>query len=141
MPIKFPYKFIPGSKGVTPRPVIPIQIGLDEQSATHGFFALIDSGADFCIFSPTVAAEIGITDITKGPKDYVTGVVAGAKSEYYMHRIVLKVGGWPYAIDVAFMPAFTNLGYGILGEKGFFEHFIVRLNLRKTEIELKRYDS
>ena len=142
IPIKFPYKFIPGSRGgVTPRPVIPIKIGLDENSATHGFFALIDSGADFCIFSPEVASEIGIKDITTGPKDSVAGVVAGAKSDYYMHRVVIKIGGWPYAMDVAFMPDFTRLGYGILGEKGFFENFIVKLNLRKAEIELKRHDS
>ena len=141
MPMKFPYRFIPGAHGVTTRPIIPIQMGLTEQSATRGYLALIDSGADICLFSPEVALEIGIKDVTKGPKSSVSGVVAGAKSDYYMHRVVIKIGGWPFAMDVAFMPDFTRLGYGILGEKGFFENFIVKLNLRKTEIELKRHDS
>ena len=116
-------------------------MGLDEGSATQGFLALIDSGADFCIFTPEVASLIGIQDIAKGTKASVPGVVAGAKSDYYMHRVVIKVGGWPYEMDVAFMPELTRLGYGILGQKGFFENFVVKFNLKKGEIELKRHDS
>lgn len=140
MPIKFPYKLIPGTRGVTPRPVIPIQIGLIEESA-RGYVALIDSGADICMFSSSVAEEIGIANISTGVKNNVRGVVAGSNAEYYMHRVVIKVGGWPYTIDVGFMSGLQQVGYGILGQKGFFENFIVKLNLRKLEIELKRQDA
>ena len=39
------------------------------------------------------------------------------------------------------MPGLTRLGHGILGQKGFFENFIVKFDLRKGEIELERHDS
>ncbi|OGC87870.1 hypothetical protein A3D70_00020 [Candidatus Adlerbacteria bacterium RIFCSPHIGHO2_02_FULL_54_18] len=139
IPFTFPYEFIPGQKGVVPRPVIPFQIGLTEATATHGFYALIDSGADMCLFSPAVADAIGIPDITTGSKDSVSGVVAGSKADYYVHQVVIKVGGWPYKISVGFMPSLAQLGYGIFGQKGFFDNFVVKMNLKKCEIELKRY--
>src|SRR3989344_3238505 len=89
MPIKFPYRFIPGARGVTPRPVIPIQMGLTEESTTYGYIALIDSGADICLFPSFVAREIGIKDISTGMKSGVRGVVAGSNAEYYMHRVTV----------------------------------------------------
>ena len=141
MPIKFPYRFIPGARGVTPRPVIPIQMGLTEESAIYGYVALIDSGADICLFPSLIAKEIGILDITSGIKNRVLGVVAGLSADYYMHRVVVKIGGWPYRMDVGFMSELQKVGYGILGQKGFFENFVVKLNLKKGEIELKRHDS
>ena len=141
MSIQFPYQFIPGADGLTPRPVIYIRMGLDELSAKHGFLALIDSGADFCIFSSRVASRIGIADITTGKKASAVGAIAGAKSDYYMHRVVIKIAGQPCTMDVAFMPSFTDLGYGILGQKGFFENFVVKFDLKKSEIELKRHNS
>lgn len=139
MPMKFRYKAIPMGSGVYfNRPVIPIKIGPAEDAISTGIFALIDSGADECIFSPDVANAIGIMDLTTGTKKYVGGVVAGVREEYFVHDVWISVGGWSCQISVGFMPKLSDLGYGILGQKGFFENFSVKFTLPKGEIELKK---
>ena len=138
---KFPYLFVPGTHGPTPRSVIPVQIGLNASDGLYAYPALIDSGADICMFPPEVAREIGIVDLTSGRRNGASGVVEGISAEYYIHRISINVGGWIDEIDAGFMPGLTRLGHGILGQKGFFENFIVKFDLRKGEIELERHDS
>ena len=53
-----------------------------------------------------------------------------------MHPITIKVGGWPYNIKAGFLPNIARMGYGVVGQRGFFDLFIVKFNLQKEEIEL-----
>ena len=117
------------------RPVIPIKI--QRSGREIGYHVLVDSGADMCFFDAEIGREIGI-DIEKGKKQEVFGI-GGKASIYYVHRIMIEVGGWPFDVEAGFMPEVAGrvLPYGVVGQRGFFDKFIVKFDLLKEEIELK----
>lgn len=115
--MKFPYKKL--ATGIT-RPIIPIEIKYNNNSIRYE--ALIDSGADICIFHPEIA-EILKIDIEKGIRGKVNGIVEGEPQYYYIHLVELVIGGWSYETKVAFMPNLSKNGYGLLGQYGFFDLF------------------
>ncbi len=118
------------------RPIIPIK--LKNKNQEIGYHVLVDSGADICLFDAQMAEAIGI-DIKNGKAREVFGV-GGKASLYYLHKVVIEVGGWGYEIEAGFMPNVSGprIRYGLVGQKGFFENFIVKFDLQKEEIELKQ---
>ena len=129
--MKFKYK----TYGSTPRPVIEAKLKHRENSIRYE--VLVDSGADICLFDQSIGEAIGI-DIKSGKVKEVFGV-GGKASLYYIHPVIIEVGGWEYKIEAGFMPDVAGrvIPYGIVGQKGFFENFIVKFDLKKEEIELK----
>ncbi len=127
--MKFRYKkYGPGIL----RPVIPIEIVHRNRSVPYE--VLVDSGADFCILDSQIGELLGI-DIIKGEKGEVWGIT-GVGETYYIHLVTLKVGGWSYKIRVGFLPRIARLGYGVVGQRGFFDIFTVKFDFVKEEIEL-----
>ena len=117
------------------RPVIPIKV---KYGGTEiGYEVLVDSGADLCLFDEEIGLALGI-DIRRGKANEVFGV-GGKSSLYYIHRVKIEVGGWEYEIDAGFMPNVSGrvIPYGLVGQKGFFDIFVVKFDLLKEEIELK----
>jgi len=104
---------------------------------SRNFDALVDSGADLCIFDEEIGSYLGI-DVRKGKPREVFGV-GGKCSVFYIHPIIIEVGGWPFEINAGFMPSVAGkaMPYGLVGQKGFFENFIVKFDLLKEEIEIK----
>jgi len=115
------------------RPVITIELAHNGQSIRYE--ALVDSGADICIF-PAELGEILELDISNGEAHEVAGIT-GQKEYYYIHPVTLIVGGHRFNIEAGFMPNFPRYGYGVVGQLGFFEHFIVRFDYAKQDLELK----
>ncbi len=128
--MKFPYKKY--SSGIL-RPVIPIQI-IHKKLAVP-YEVLVDSGADFCIFDAQIADILGI-DIESGEKNEVAGIT-GVNAPIYFHDILMKVGGWTFNIRAAFLREIGKFGYGVVGQKGFFNLFVIKFDYKKEEIELK----
>lgn len=131
--MKFNYKKYPGP---ILRPVIPVK--LKNKDLEIGYEVLVDSGADLCIFDEQIGEIIGI-DIKKGKPREVFGV-GGKASIYYLHKVEIVVGGHSYNIEAGFMPnvAGNVMPYGIVGQKGFFDMFVVKFDLLKERIELKQ---
>jgi len=131
--MKFKYKQY-GPK--TKRPVIPIK--LRNKSEELNYEVLVDSGADFCIFEEEVGDVLGI-NVRKGKKQEVFGV-GGKASIYFLHPIKIEVGGWEYEIEAGFMPAVSGRvgNYGVVGQSGFFEFFVIKFDLQKDLVDLKR---
>lgn len=127
--MKFEYKKIAPD---TLRPIIPIEVGRD------GFFVkyevLVDSGADMCLFDTGIAELLNI-NFKKSEKRKVVGIT-GIPEDYFVHTITIKVGGWPFKIEAGFLPN-SQYNYGVVGQKGFFDIFVVKFDLLKEEIELK----
>lgn len=115
------------------RPVIPFEMVFNNNAVRYE--ALIDSGADLCIFDAKLGKGLGIP-IESGEKRIVSGVT-GKPEFYYLHRITIIVGGWKHKATVGFMPKMSVTAYGILGQIGFFDHYSVKFDLNKQEIELK----
>ena len=130
--MKFYYK----KYGHTLRPVIPIVLAHSESKI--GYEVLVDSGADLCIFDQEIGEAIGL-DVRKGTPHEVFGV-GGKASVYFLHEVEIKVGGWPFIIKAGFMPRVAGriMPYGIVGQAGFFENFVVKFDLMKEEIEIKQ---
>ncbi len=127
--MKFPYKKY--GSGIV-RPVIPIEVSYGNQSQSYE--VLVDSGADMCIFSAQIGELIGI-DIKRGKPFGVAGIT-GSVEEYYVYPVTITVGGWPYRIEVGFLPNLGRLGYGVVGQRGFFDLFTVKFDYQKGGIEL-----
>ena len=129
--MKFRYKSYAGVS----RPVI--QIILKNQGNAIGYNVLVDSGADICLFDQSIGEAIGI-DIKSGKVKEVFGV-GGKASLYYLHPVTIEVGGWEFTIEAGFMPDVAGrvMPYGLVGQKGFFENFIVKFDLLKAEVDLK----
>lgn len=127
--MKFRYKrYGPGVL----RPVILIEVIYNGLEVPYE--VLVDSGADLCIFDAHIAEILGI-DVVKGERREVSGLT-GFPEFYYLHNISIKVGGFEYKAEVGFMSMRSN-AYGILGQKGFFDKFVVKFNLQKENIEIK----
>jgi len=99
---------------------------------------LVDSGADLCIFD----AEIG--DLLKIPyrngKQEMVGGIAGQSAPYFLYPIEIEVGGWTHKIEAGFLQSAAGANrYGVVGQKGFFDVYVVKFDLIKEEIELKEY--
>ena len=130
--MKFKYK----KYGSISRPVIEAILKNGDNSIRYEI--LVDSGADICLFDQSVGEAIGI-DIKSGKMREVFGV-GGKVSLYYLHPVTIEVGGWKFKIEAGFMPDVAGriIPYGLVGQKGFFENFIVKFDLKKEEIKLKQ---
>ena len=122
--------------GKTLRPVIPIKV--KKGSKKINYQVLVDSGADMSIFDEELGEFIGL-NVRSGKAHEVFGV-GGKASIYYLHKIKIEVGGWEYEIEAGFMPNVAGrvMPYGLVGQKGFFDNFIIKFDLLKEEIDLKR---
>lgn len=128
--MKFRYKkYAPGVL----RPVIPVEIASNGMSIPCE--VLVDSGADVCIFDAQIAEVLGI-DVAMGRRQKVGGIV-GAPEFYYVHPVKISVGGWQHDIEAGFLPGMSKFGYGIVGQRGFFELFVIKFDLLAEEVEFK----
>ena len=120
----------------TIRPVVPIK--LKNGNNEVGYEVLVDSGADLCIFDEEIGEAIGI-NVKNGTPQEVFGV-GGKTSIYYLHDVEIEVGGWTYKIKAGFMPNVAGriMPYGIVGQRSFFENFIVKFDHKKEEVELRQ---
>ena len=116
------------------RPIIPVQISYKD--LTIGYEALLDSGADLCIFHAEIGEFLNIP-VKKGKKEPFGGIV-GPREVAYIHEVDIGIGGnWFSSIPVAFSYSVAPYGYGILGQHGFFDIFKVIFDLKKSQVELK----
>lgn len=125
----FPYQEITPQVS---RPIIPLI--MKSGTTLVFYFGLIDSGADYCIFSLEVAQKLGI-DLTNQEKVKFVGV-GREKVKGSWGEVEVKIGEKLYKSRVIFAPI-SDFGHGILGQKGFFDQFDVRLSYKEQLIEIK----
>ena len=129
--MKFSYKKYNGIL----RPVIPIK--LKNQNQEIKYEVLVDSGADFSLFNSEIGEAIGI-DVKKGKVKQIFGV-GGKAALYYLHKVNIEIDKKTFEIEAGFMPDVAGriMPYGVVGQRGFFENFIVKFDFKKEEIEIK----
>lgn len=102
------------------------------------YAALVDSGADFCVFDASIGEYLGIT-VKKGQEEQFGGIQEKNGAVAYLHEITMKIGTWDYKTVVAFSYDIVDYGFGILGQKGFFDNFIVKFTYAVGSIEIKEH--
>lgn len=117
------------------RPIIPIF--LKSKTKFTFYRALIDSGADYCIFSIELAQALGI----KLSKNIISFMGVGRdKIKGFWGEVEIRIDGASYKTKAIFAEI-SDFGHGILGQRGFFDHFDVKLRCKKQIIEIEPNDN
>ena len=128
--LRFSYQSFPlqladavtGSDSVC-RPVIPVRlIYRDKTLAGYQYTALIDSGADWCLFHAEIGTVLEIPIERGQPVSFVG--VGGTEQIAYVHPVKLEVGPWVVAIRAGFVSG-LRFPHGLLGQAGFFDQVVV----------------
>lgn len=133
--MKFPYLKTPHSnpnKKWISRPIIPVTLFGPKGSVN--VHALLDSGADKCLFSNQLGEEIGL-DLKEGEEETFSGI-EGGQIMTYLHKIHLQIIGDSNKISV--IVGFTDAPgvNAILGQEGFFDAFRVKFERDCDTIEI-----
>lgn len=131
--MKFQYKKFRTIDGkIIYKPVIPIE--LVYQNTEYKYEALIDSGADFCIFHSDIGRVLGIP-VEKGEVETFGGI-GGLPMKSFAHPIKIRIGGHELRTQARFSPEIAPFGFGVLGQIGLFDKFVVKFDYQKKSIEL-----
>ncbi len=128
--MKYQFKYI--KIGSYYRPLIPIALRDDDKIID--FHALIDSGADFNLF-PGHIADILEIDLRHGKSEKIGGVAGSAKA--YPYALDIGIQNKFYHAPLVFSHEVTLDKFGLLGQRGFFDRFVVEFNYTKGYIVLK----
>jgi hypothetical protein len=134
--MKFAYKKYFASSGTLRRPVIAIEVKNPLNERHTRYEVLVDSGSDICIFDTQLGEVIGFAFGKHNQTGKVRGIT-GTPQDVYGEQIEIIVGGQSWTIDAYFMKLSKGSRYGVVGQEGFFDLFMVKFDLLKEEIELK----
>lgn len=112
------------------RPIIPVSLKYEDKSIHYE--ALIDTGADFCIFPIELANTLGI-NLNPRRIIYFSGV-EGEPLKGFISDVIFSIG----EINIHTKIVFSESGSTrILGQKGFFDHFDVKFSYQKQIIQIE----
>lgn len=134
--MKFPYIKVPTvdpSKKWISRPIISVMLIGSKRSVIVD--ALIDSGADKCLFHSDLAEEIGL-DLQKGKQEIFSGIT-GKQITAFNHKINLQILGIHEKIELIAGFADAPGVFAILGQEGFFDAFRIKFEKDHNAIEIK----
>jgi hypothetical protein len=130
--VRYNYKIDPHKK---PHPAFPNELSWSpilevrlsnpatpQSPATKRFEALVDSGCVDTLFHASIGDSIGL-DIKAGIEWEIAGIVKRSKAKTYFHEVDLHVDASIIRIKAGFCEKLPVAG--LLGRRGFFEHFIV----------------
>ncbi len=112
------------------RPIIPVSLKYKQRSIHYE--ALIDSGADFCIFPVEIGQKLGI-NFKKARKIYFSGAT-GEPILGLVGKIILKIGEVTFETKVVFADLAGKSA--LLGQYGFFDLCKIKFDFENKEIKL-----
>ena len=134
--MKFPYLKQPNllnpQEPWISRPIIPVRVSRKNNSLNIS--ALIDSGADFCLFHSEIGRGLGL-EIEKGKPLKFFGI-EGSPINAYLHLIEFQIIGIDRSVIIPV--AFTESPgvVAILGQLGFFDNFRIKFEKDHNIIEI-----
>lgn len=143
MPLyRFPYTFVPKgttaafpTRTSTPRPILPVK--LQSATATWTAGAIVDSGADDCVFPVSFASHLGL-DIANNTRTFIFGGAGSKNQTAYFFDLKVTFGDFvSYKLPIGFSSALESVGIGLLGQNGFFENFAVSFDLANRHFYLE----
>ncbi len=106
-------------------------VRLDFAGKLWATYAIVDSGADQCIFPSYI---VGLLSLNVQTARVSTFQGAGSVNQVsvFFDDIGVSVGNVPrFTATVAFSAAMNQCGFGLLGQNGFFDRFKVDFDLPK----------
>ncbi len=112
---------------------VQFSLPLARTAPVDRYECIIDSGATNCLFHADIAKRLGL-DPKSGVLQWTNGI--GGLEETWLHDVMLHLPGGPVRVTAGFK---ENLSVaGLLGMRGFFEHFHVRFDSDLKECLLER---
>ena len=111
-------------------PLVNIKLIHQHSPPTKWIESFVDSGAPYCMFHGGICSQLGIKRVEDGIEDELRGVVGGPKAPLYFHNVKILVGSEQFETMAGFSWALA-VG-GLLGRRGLFENFIVRIDSSST---------
>ena len=105
------------------RPMLSVWLSHGEKKIHT--LALLDSGADDCLFPALLGREIGL-EVEEGKKQFFSGVgSAGNVSYFHEVKLAFKLNEHPFEFEchAGFPTAMDLVKFGLLGRYGFFDLF------------------
>ena len=149
--MKLPYSFLPTpSNAAFPqrteltRPIVALLLhNGDRQSIV---FALVDSGADSCVFPASVAIDPGL-ELTQDKAADFSGSAGSKQTAYYAEvqatllpmeapNIDSNQEPLSFPLYAGFCETLEHVGMGLLGQDGFFSQFHVNFHHRYGYFEI-----
>jgi hypothetical protein len=109
-------------------PVVDIAVAYRKRRLTTR--ALIDSGADVCVFDREIATHLGVR-LNEAASKTVGGI--GGEIVAYPGNVNVEIGDQVIALRIYFAP---DLPVNLLGRSDFFHHFLVLFDERHHRLEL-----
>lgn len=126
-------KIFPQTKAVY-KPLITVV--LRHGGRKQKLFALVDSGADACLFPKGVAEQLGI-DVKAGEGSDFTGL-GGDRSPFFFHEVEILFGQYQIKTKVGFSTSYHIGVGGILGQQGFFDQFVVSFDHKNKCLDIRK---
>ena len=113
-------------------PVVRRPLLLAEVSAPNGLstraIVIPDSGSDTCMLPLALAHKLEL-DLAALPSTLTTGVGSTANLTYYSDLHINIGRGMSFVAKVGFSHGVDAIGFGLLGQSGFFDQFNVEFRL------------
>jgi hypothetical protein len=116
------------------RPLLGIMLEDDGRFSTE-MFALLDSGADYCLFPYQFLEELGIEKVGLGV-DFSLGMAEG--HPIYFATVTLHIMGMEVSgeIEAGFTEYLDGKGMALLGHNGFFDRYRVMFDRPNCSFEI-----
>ncbi len=91
-------------------------------------YAIVDSGADHCVFPRSFMQPLGLDALT-APIEPSTGLGSTNVPTHYCPIHIDLQGVIQFPLNAGFTTGLDQVGVGLLGQAGFFERFKVSFDL------------
>jgi hypothetical protein len=133
--VRYNYAKIRFGDQIRLRPMVDVLL-LAPNGETIQMSALVDSGADFCLFPLDVAHVLGL-DIQTLPSSSTAGVGSASNLTYFADLTINLENGVIFETRVGFTAGMNRAGFGLLGQQGFFENYNVEFRHRERVFTLE----
>jgi hypothetical protein len=111
---------------VASRPVVKLTLVSETQRLSC--YAIIDSGADHCVFPRSFMQPLGL-DALVAPTELSTGVASTNVPTHFVNIRIDLQGLIEFPVYAGFTTGLDEWGCGLLGQTGFFDRFNVGFRL------------
>ena len=111
-------------------PIVEVRLIHRHSPPSRRIESVVDSGSPDCMFHASICMSLGIRNVEDGIEQQLTGVIGGPKAPIFFHKVKILVGSEQIESMVGF--SWKLAVGGILGRRGFFENFLVRIDSSTT---------
>lgn len=114
-----------------------VTLAVQNQEQWFSLEAYVDSGAIYSVFTPGVAARIGLD--YRGGRRTLIQVGDGGLIPVFLHDLKVQIGQSRFVAPIGFSDR-LGIRFGVLGRSGFFDRFRVCFDERRYVVTLAPFD-